>query len=115
MKRETVINNPKELLDKTAPVTIGDFVTTNDTSPMKVYVVKDIGKEVALIIGLGITELGDDVLLKEHIVSTGSLIYVDESLVTVNSVLWEEREAIKKDDEELILINKGKREELVCN
>ena len=103
MRRETVINNPKELLDKNAPITIGDFVTTNDNSPMKAYVVRDIGKEVALIIGLGITELGDDVLLKEHIVSTSSLIFVDESLVTVNSILWEEREAIIKEDKVLHL------------
>lgn len=89
------ITNPKDLLDKDVPISVGDFVTTTGRfSVVEVYVVKAIHESTTEIYGLELTENHDDVYIREYYIASKDLIHLDESFVTVDSILWKIREKV---------------------
>ena len=90
------ITKPKDLLDRSIPITSGDFVTIYDDADFcKVGLVKSIDEGIAVIYNLLITEENDDIYLEEKEIEVSQLVYLDDSFVNVNGVLWQIRDCIK--------------------
>ena len=84
----------KDILERKI-ISVGDFVTINDDSNIiEAYVVKDIHGTTATIYALELTAEKDDAIIVEKIIAFNELIHIDDSFVTVNSLLWQVREKI---------------------
>ena len=88
--RTTIIApNVKSLLEKGSTISVGDIVTIDDNSNViDTYVVKSISNNIATICGIQITEEKDDVFIYDTEVDIEYLIYLGDSFVNFNGLLW---------------------------
>lgn len=88
------ITKAKDILEREA-IDVSDFVTINDDSDIvEVYVVKSINGTTATIYALELTSERDDILITEKTTALNELIHIDDSFVTVNSIMWKIREMV---------------------
>lgn len=89
------ISTPKDLLEKDIPIKVGDFVTTTGRfQDVEAYVVKAIHQSTTEIYGLELTSTQDDVNIHNYCIASRDLIYLDESFITVDSILWKIRDMV---------------------
>lgn len=87
-----------KLVEETKDIGIGegDFVTFYDDSEVvDVYVVESLFEDdTAQIVGLSLTKEKDDVIIKRAIVDIDKLIYLNNSFVNVDGMLWNIRKKL---------------------
>ena len=91
--------NPKDLLEKDHMVLAGDFATTNDDSPLKIYIAGSEQKGLIPLYSIGLTSEGDDIYVKRFFVKREDAIFVDDSHVNFGGILWKLRDMLKDDPE----------------
>lgn len=91
--------NPKNLLEKDHKVERGDFVTTNDGSPLKIYIAGTKQHDLIPLYSIGLTAEGDDIYVKRFFAAEADVIYLEDAYVNVDGVLWRLREQLKEDPE----------------
>lgn len=96
---------PKAFLDKEIPIKKGDFVTTNDGCSIKIYAVKEVSERMTTMYSVELTELEDDISIHLYYAFTEDLIFIDDSFVNVNGILWNIRQKILDGQTNKIKIN----------
>ena len=93
------ITNPKDLLDRSLPITVGDFVTIYDEADYcKVGLVTSINGNMATICKLSITAEEDDIYIEDQDIAMQNLVFLDDSFVSVDGVLWQLRNYIRSSE-----------------
>ena len=88
MSISMVIEKSKDLLERDKEIRVGDFVTINNNTPLKVYIVKSITGSTATLYYIELTAVNDDVYIKELRVPFNNLLYLGDSYVNVGGILW---------------------------
>ena len=88
-------SNPKDLLEKVTEFGEGDFVTTNDNEPLRIYVVVQIKDGLCYIRGIKMYPFGDYTYVEDLIENKDSLFLIDDSLVQVDGHLWKVRDDVR--------------------
>lgn len=91
--------NPKNLLEKDHKVERGDFATTNDASPLKIYIAGTKQHDLIPLYYIGLTAEGDDIYVKRFFAKEADVIYLEDAYVNVDGALWKLREQLKEDPE----------------
>ena len=86
---------PKDLLESKKIIKVGDFVTTKDDNDVvEVFIAESIEGESINLCGIKLTEEKDDIITFRFSAHYSELLYLDESFVRVNGILWNLREEI---------------------
>ena len=91
------VTRAKDLLDKDVAISVGDIVTIDDDSDVaEAYVVRRINDKMATICGIKLTEEKEDVYIEEMNICLRSLLYLGDSFVNLNGLLWKVKGQIDK-------------------
>lgn len=97
MTNTTEVTRAKNLLNRDLMISVGDIVTIDDDSDIaEAYVVKKIDDKMATICGIKLTEEKDDVYIEEMNICLRSLLYLGDSFVNLNGLLWKIKGQIDK-------------------
>ena len=97
MTNTTEVTRAKNLLNRDVMISVGDIVTIDDDSDIaEAYVVKKIDDKMATICGIKLTEEKDDVYIEEMNICLRSLLYLGDSFVNLNGLLWKIKGQIDK-------------------
>ena len=89
------VKSPKDLLDKEDQVHVGDFVTVDDgCETVEVYVVHSIFGTTASVYCLELSEMKDDIYIREMTMPMAILLKMDESHINVDGVLWKVHQSV---------------------
>ena len=97
MTNTTEVTRAKNLLNRDLMISVGDIVTIDDDSDIaEAYVVKKIDDKMATICGIKLTEEKDNVYIEEMNICLRSLLYLGDSFVNLNGLLWKIKGQIDK-------------------
>ena len=89
------VRKAKDLLKNSKPLKIGDFVTIkDDKAVIESFIVERIDGDSILLCGIKLTEEKDDIIPYNFSAHISEVLYIGESFVRVNGVLWTLREQI---------------------
>lgn len=89
------VRKAKDLLKNNKPLKIGDFVTIkDDKTVIESFIVERIDGDSILLCGIKLTEEKDDIIPYNFSAHISEVLYIGESFVRVNGVLWNLREQI---------------------
>ena len=94
-ERQNTETNPKDILERIKEFNEGDFVTTDDNDPLRIYVVVEIKDGLCYIRGIKMSPFGDYTYVEDIIENKENLFLIDESLVQVDGHLWRVRDEVR--------------------
>lgn len=94
-ERQNTETNSKDILERIKEFNEGDFVTTDDNDPLRIYVVVEIKDGLCYIRGIKMSPFGDYTYVEDIIENKENLFLIDESLVQVDGHLWRVRDEVR--------------------